>query len=108
MRCAAIRLMAYARLVGRLCLVLAIARSGQGNELLTLANVVDPGQIMVEEPIADTEEAVEGLPARDSGRTPTGSRANPHPTYPEFTWDRIPLYMHIRKATSMARSKRGH
>jgi hypothetical protein len=55
---------------------------------------------MVEEPIADTEEAVEGLPARDSGRTPTGSRANPHPTYPEFTWDRIPLYMHIRKATS--------
>ena len=26
--------------------------------------------------------------------------AKPNPAYPEFTWDRIPLYMHIRKATS--------
>ena len=29
----------------------------------------------------------------------TGGSA-PRPARPEFTWDRIPLYMHIRKATS--------
>ena len=27
-------------------------------------------------------------------------KVNARPVYPEFTWDRIPLYMHIRKATS--------
>jgi len=40
------------------------------------------------------------LPAQESGRTPAGDRDNPRPTYPEFSWDRVPLYMHIRKATS--------
>ena len=29
-----------------------------------------------------------------------GSRFAPKDNYPRFTWDRIPLYMHIRKATS--------
>jgi hypothetical protein len=40
------------------------------------------------------------LPAREPGRTLTGNRAEPRPAFPEFSWDRIPLYMHIRKATS--------
>lgn len=40
------------------------------------------------------------LSARESRGTSTGNRAEPHPTFPEFSWDRIPLYMHIRKATS--------
>jgi len=40
------------------------------------------------------------LPAREPRRAPRGSEAKPRPTYPEFSWDRIPLYMHIRKATS--------
>jgi hypothetical protein len=52
-----IRLMACARLVGGLCLVLAIAKAGQGNDLITIANVVDPGQITADEPIADTFSA---------------------------------------------------
>lgn len=30
----------------------------------------------------------------------TSNGAQPNPPYPEFSWDRIPLYMHIRKATS--------
>lgn len=32
--------------------------------------------------------------------SPANNRANPKAAYPEFTWDRIPLYMHVRKATS--------
>jgi len=40
------------------------------------------------------------LPARDTGRTLRRNEAKPRPTYPDFCWDRIPLYMHIRKATS--------
>jgi hypothetical protein len=30
----------------------------------------------------------------------TRNGTNPKAAYPEFTWDRIPLYMHVRKATS--------
>ena len=30
----------------------------------------------------------------------TRNGPKPKPTYPEFSWDRIPLYMHIRKAKS--------
>ncbi len=57
MRCAMIRLMTCARLVGGLCLALAFAEVGQGSDLVTLANVVDPGQITADEPIADTFSA---------------------------------------------------
>ena len=57
MRCAIIRLMGPARLVSGLCLVLAIAEGGHGSDLMTLANVVDPGQITAHEPIADTFSA---------------------------------------------------
>ena len=32
--------------------------------------------------------------------SPTKGGTTPRPAYPEFTWDRIPLYMHIRKAKS--------
>jgi len=32
--------------------------------------------------------------------TPTTGGTSPRSAYPEFTWDRIPLYMHIRKARS--------
>ena len=41
------------------------------------------------------------LPAQEvmvSSHTTADTAATPE--YPEFTWDRIPLYMHIRKATS--------
>jgi len=34
------------------------------------------------------------------GAASKGNRATPHPKSPEFSWARIPLYMHIRKATS--------
>ena len=57
MGCAMIRLMTCIRLVGGLCLVLAIAEVGQGSDLVTLANVVDPGQITADEPLADTFSA---------------------------------------------------
>ncbi len=32
--------------------------------------------------------------------SPTNNGTSTRPAYPEFTWDRVPLYMHIRKATS--------
>ncbi|NJN05851.1 MAG: hypothetical protein HC814_05020, partial [Rhodobacteraceae bacterium] len=32
--------------------------------------------------------------------TGTTSGTAPQAAYPEFTWDRIPLYMHVRKAKS--------
>jgi hypothetical protein len=40
------------------------------------------------------------LPARETRGASRGSEAKPRPAYPEFSWDRIPLYMHNRKATS--------
>ncbi len=46
-----------ARLAGWLCLALAIAGIAQGSDPITLANVVDPGKITAEEPIADTFSA---------------------------------------------------
>jgi hypothetical protein len=36
--------------------------------------------------------------ATETSQTTKGK--TPRPAYPEFTWERIPLYMHIRKATS--------
>ena len=38
--------------------------------------------------------------AADSLRISDGSRFVSKDLYPRFTWDRIPLYMHIRKAKS--------
>ena len=45
--------------------------------------------------------AVMGAPAAGSAaETDEASRPAQKDHYPEFTWDRIPLYMHIRKAKS--------
>lgn len=39
--------------------------------------------------------------AKDAIATlPAGNGTPAHPAFPEFSWDRIPLYMHIRKAKS--------
>ena len=57
MRGTVVRLMGSARLVGGLCLVLAIAEVGQGSDPVTLANVADPGRITADEPIAGTFSA---------------------------------------------------
>ena len=35
----------------------------------------------------------------------TTGGTTPRPAYPEFTWDRIPLYMHMRKATSFTQEE---
>jgi len=40
------------------------------------------------------------LASEDTEQSLTSNGAKPKAAYPEFTWDRIPLYMHIRKATS--------
>ncbi len=34
------------------------------------------------------------------GASPTEKGTAPRPAYPEFSWDHVPLYMHIRKARS--------
>lgn len=42
-----------------------------------------------------------GTPAQETGKHSLGRNGTtPKAAYPEFTWDRIPLYMHVRKATS--------
>ena len=38
--------------------------------------------------------------AQEAGENYAATETKPRPTYPEFSWDRIPLYMHIRKEKS--------
>ncbi|MGB6222936.1 hypothetical protein [Haloferula sp.] len=42
-----------------------------------------------------------GLPAVESGTRPT-NRPISEASFPEFSWDRVPLYMHIRKDDSFS------
>jgi hypothetical protein len=54
-----IRVIRPTQLIAGLCLVLAILGTGQAADLVTLANVVDSGQITSDEPMADTFSAEE-------------------------------------------------
>ena len=40
------------------------------------------------------------VPAQDSPKRPIGDMVKAEATVPEFSWDHVPLYMHVRKAAS--------
>ncbi len=51
------RFMIPIQLIAGICLILAFSDTGRGGDLVTLANVVDPGQITSDEPIAEAFSA---------------------------------------------------